>query len=75
MSGTAKVIKGRIKEATGTLTGNDSLRRRGQADQVIGHSQQKAEAGVKKAKEAAKEAVDKAEESGRRGIARAEDRG
>ncbi len=36
MSGKTDIIKGRIKEAAGALTGNDKLRDEGKADQVVG---------------------------------------
>ena len=36
MGGKTNVAKGRIKEATGVLTGNDRLRAEGRADQVVG---------------------------------------
>jgi uncharacterized protein YjbJ (UPF0337 family) len=36
MSGKTDVLKGRIKEAVGVLTGNDKLREEGKANQVIG---------------------------------------
>lgn len=36
MGGKTDVVKGRIKEAAGALTGNDQLRNEGVADQVFG---------------------------------------
>ena len=36
MGGKTGVIKGRIKDAAGALTGNDKLRAEGQTDQAIG---------------------------------------
>ena len=36
MGGRTDVLKGRIKEAVGALTGNDKLRAEGKADQVVG---------------------------------------
>ena len=50
MSGKTDVVKGRIKEAAGALTGNDELRAEGKTDQAIG-----------KVKQVAAEAVDKVE--------------
>lgn len=47
MSGKTDVVKGRIKEAAGALTGNDELRAEGQADQEIGKLKQVAETPVK----------------------------
>jgi uncharacterized protein YjbJ (UPF0337 family) len=36
MSGKTDVVKGRIKEAAGALTGNDKLREEGKTDQAVG---------------------------------------
>ena len=52
MGGKADVVKGRIKEAAGALTGNDRLRAEGRADQVVG-----------KVKQAVAKAVDKVEQA------------
>ena len=43
MSGKTDVVKGRIKEAAGVLTGNDKLRAEGKADQAVGEVKQVAE--------------------------------
>ena len=40
MSGKTDVVKGRIKEAAGTLTGNDTLRAEGRTDQAVGKAKQ-----------------------------------
>jgi uncharacterized protein YjbJ (UPF0337 family) len=48
MSGKTDVVKGRIKEAAGALTGNDKLRDEGKTDQAVG-----------KTKEAVQEVADK----------------
>jgi uncharacterized protein YjbJ (UPF0337 family) len=51
MSGKTDVIKGRIKEAAGALTGNETLRDEGKTDQAVGEAKQvveKVEAKVKK---------------------------
>jgi len=51
MSGKTDIIKGRIKEAGGVLTGNDRLRNRGKLDQAVGRVKQAAaKAGDKVAK-------------------------
>jgi uncharacterized protein YjbJ (UPF0337 family) len=42
--------KGRVKEAAGTLTGDDELRRDGKADQVAGRVKQAVEKAVDKVK-------------------------
>jgi uncharacterized protein YjbJ (UPF0337 family) len=52
LSGKTDVVKGRIKEAAGALTGNDRLRAEGKTDQVVGKTKQvvhKAACAVKKA--------------------------
>ncbi len=52
MGGRTDVVKGRIKEAAGALTGNDRLRAEGKTDQVVGKTKQavqKAACAVKKA--------------------------
>ena len=55
MGGKTDVVKGRIKEAAGVLTGNDKLRDEGKTDQVVG----KAEQAVQKAADTVKKAVKK----------------
>jgi uncharacterized protein YjbJ (UPF0337 family) len=55
MGGKTDVVKGRIKEAAGALTGNDKLREEGKTDQAVG----KAEQAVQKAADTVKEAVKK----------------
>jgi uncharacterized protein YjbJ (UPF0337 family) len=40
MGGKTDEVKGRIKEAAGTLTGNDKLRDEGKTDQVVGKAEQ-----------------------------------
>ena len=55
MGGKTDVVKGRIKEAAGALTGNDKLRAEGKTDQAVG----KAEQAVQKAADTVKEAVKK----------------
>lgn len=62
MKGTTNVWKGRIKEATGTLTGNNKLRAKGRKDQALGRIEQGAEKGVRKAKDTADDIVDRAKD-------------
>jgi uncharacterized protein YjbJ (UPF0337 family) len=50
MSGKTDVVKDRIKEAAGTLTGNDRLRAEGKTDQAVGKTKQS----VQKAADAVK---------------------
>ena len=40
MGGKTDVVKGRIKEAAGALTGNDQLREEGRTDQAVGKAKQ-----------------------------------
>ena len=40
MDGKTDVVKGRIKEAAGALTGNDKLRAEGRADHAVGRTKQ-----------------------------------
>jgi len=54
MSGKTDVVKGRIKEAAGVLTGNDKLRAEGKTDQAVGKVKEVAEKAVKQVKEAVK---------------------
>ena len=58
MSGKTDVVKGRIKEAAGVLTGNDKLRAEGKTDQAVGKVKQVAEKAVDKVKEAVKKLRD-----------------
>lgn len=55
MSGKTDVVKGRIKEAAGALTGNEKLREEGQTDQAVGQAKQ----AVQKAADTVKDAVKK----------------
>ncbi|MCE9591718.1 MAG: CsbD family protein [Planctomycetes bacterium] len=54
MSGKTDVVKGRVKEAAGALTGNDKLRAEGKTDQAIGKVKQVAEKVVDQVGRAAK---------------------
>ena len=56
MGGKTDVVKGRIKEAAGVLTGNDKLRNEGKTDQAVGKTKQ----AVQKAADTVKKAVKKA---------------
>ena len=48
------MLKGRLKEAAGALTGNDKLRAEGQTDQAIGKIKQSAEKAIDKVEQAVK---------------------
>ena len=54
MSGKTDVVKGRLKEAAGVLTGNDELRAEGETDQAVGKVKQVVEKAVDKVEQAAK---------------------
>jgi uncharacterized protein YjbJ (UPF0337 family) len=71
MTGKTDIIKGRIKEAAGVLTGDEALRAQGQADQVVGNVKEAAQKAVNEAKEAAHTAIDKAKHAARQAIANA----
>ena len=59
MGGKTDVVKGRIKEAAGALTGNDELREEGKTDQAVGKAEQAAQEVAGKVKKAATKVVDK----------------
>ena len=54
MSGRTDVVKGRIKEAAGALTGNEKLREEGKTDQVVGKTKQAVQEIADKVKKAVK---------------------
>ena len=51
-SGKSDELKGRVKEAAGTLTGDKKLKREGKADQAVGKIKQKVEKVIDKVKDA-----------------------
>jgi uncharacterized protein YjbJ (UPF0337 family) len=73
MSGKTDIIKGRIKEATGVLTGNDALRAEGRTDQTVGEVKQAANQAVTDATEAAHTAIGKAKQAAQHSIDKAKD--
>jgi uncharacterized protein YjbJ (UPF0337 family) len=40
MSGKTDIVKGRLKEAAGALTGSDKLKKEGKTDQTIGEAKE-----------------------------------
>jgi len=60
MKGSTKVVKGRIEEAAGALTGNDRLRAKGQTDQSVGHIKQAAEKAIEQVQKSVGKILDKA---------------
>jgi uncharacterized protein YjbJ (UPF0337 family) len=59
MSGKTDIVKGRIKEAAGVLTGNDKLREEGKADQTAGEVKEAVKEVVEKVTDTVKEAAKK----------------
>lgn len=59
MGGKTDVVKGRIKEAAGALTGNDKLREEGKTDQAVGKAKQAAQEAAGKVKKAVANVVHK----------------
>jgi uncharacterized protein YjbJ (UPF0337 family) len=57
MGGKTDVVKGRIKEAAGVLTGNDKLRAEGKTDQVVGKAKQFVQNTADTVKKAVKKAI------------------
>jgi uncharacterized protein YjbJ (UPF0337 family) len=57
MGGKTDVVKGRIKEAAGALTGNDKLRDEGKTDQVVGKAEQAVQNTADMVKKAVKKVV------------------
>jgi uncharacterized protein YjbJ (UPF0337 family) len=58
MSGKIDQVKGRIKEAAGALTGDESLKREGQRDQMVGKVKETAARVAEKVKEKVERAAD-----------------
>jgi uncharacterized protein YjbJ (UPF0337 family) len=59
MGGKTDVVKGRIKEAAGVLTGNDKLREEGITDQAVGKVKQAAQEVAGKVEKAVAKVADK----------------
>ena len=57
MGGKTDVVKGRIKEAAGALTGNDKLREEGRTDQAVGKAKQAVQKAANTVKKAVKEVM------------------
>ena len=58
MGGKTDVVKGRIKEAAGALTGNDELRAEGKTDQAVGKTKQAVQKVADLVKRAAKKVIE-----------------
>jgi uncharacterized protein YjbJ (UPF0337 family) len=57
MGGKTDVVKGRIKEAAGVLTGNENLRQEGKTDQAVGKAKQSIQKVADKVKKAVKKVI------------------
>ena len=57
MGGKTDVVKGRVKEAAGVLTGNDKLREEGKTDQAVGKAKQAVQKVADKVKNAVKKVI------------------
>lgn len=53
MGGKTDIVKGRIKEAAGAITGNEELREEGRADQAVGKVKEVAADAIDSVKDAA----------------------
>ena len=58
MGGKTDVVKGRIKEAAGALSGNAELREEGKTDQAVGKAKQAVQKAVGKVKKAVNKVFD-----------------
>ena len=54
VSGKTDELKGRVKEAAGTLTGDAKLKREGRIDQAVGKTKQATDDAIEKVKKAVK---------------------
>ena len=73
MAGETEQVKGRAKEAAGSLTGNKDLesegkadRRAGEAKEKLGHAKNKLEEVIEKVEHKAGEVIDKAKDTSHR---------
>jgi uncharacterized protein YjbJ (UPF0337 family) len=57
MGGKTDVVKGRIKEAAGALTGNDRLRAEGKTDQAVGKTKQAVQTTANTVKKAVRKVI------------------
>ena|GEM_PF-372508 len=68
MTGKTDIIKGRIEEAAGVLTGSEKLRTEGQTDQAVGQVKENANQAISDAKEAARKTIGTAKKASQRTI-------
>jgi len=58
MSGKTDIVKGRVKEAAGALTGNEKLKVEGKTDQVVGEAKETVQKVADKVKQVVKKVTD-----------------
>ena len=58
MSGKTDIVKGRVKEAAGALTGNEKLKVEGKTDQVVGEAKETVQKVADKVKQVVKKATE-----------------
>lgn len=58
MSGRTDIVKGKIKEAAGALTGSDKLREEGRTNQAVGKAKQAIQKVADTVKKAAKKVIE-----------------
>ena len=73
MGGKIDKITGRLKEAVGVLTDNDSLKREGQRDQVVGEAKETAARATEKVQETAAKVAAKVQDKVARAVKQAKD--
>jgi uncharacterized protein YjbJ (UPF0337 family) len=66
MGGKTDIVKGRIKEAAGALTGSDKLRQEGKTDQAVGKVKQVVQRAAGKVQKAADAVADKAKRASKK---------
>jgi uncharacterized protein YjbJ (UPF0337 family) len=71
MGGKTDKIKGRIKEAVGALTDNDTLKREGQRDQAVGEVKEAAERAAEKVQDEGERVAQKVKDTVARAVAKA----
>jgi len=71
MNGKFNVVKGRINEAVGALTGNKRLKAKGKAEQLVGKVETKAKEELTDARKSAREMVEVAKDTADRTVEKA----
>ena len=71
MGGKTDKIKGRLKEAVGALTDNDTLKREGQRDQAVGEVKEAATRAAEQVQDEVEKAAQKVKDTVARAVAKA----